>query len=65
PTAEDIHNKLSGWSMIVYNNAAYDNHELAILKAFQSADAIIPTLSTEIPTFHKDKLTTPSKKART
>ncbi|CAG8494696.1 423_t:CDS:2, partial [Racocetra persica] len=41
-----------------------DKNELALLKAFQSADAIIPTLPTELPIFPKDKLTTsPSKKA--
>ncbi|CAG8696442.1 11639_t:CDS:1, partial [Racocetra persica] len=58
PTAEDIHNKLSRWYNIVDNNAAENNNELAILKAFQSADAIIPTLSTELPIFFpKDKLT--------
>ena len=32
-------------------------NELAILKAFQSADAIIPTLSTELSICPKDKLT--------
>ncbi|CAG8744860.1 9589_t:CDS:2, partial [Gigaspora margarita] len=39
-----------------YQNAE-DKDELAILKAFQSADAIIPTLSTELPICLKDKLT--------
>ncbi|CAG8531637.1 5781_t:CDS:2 [Gigaspora margarita] len=34
-----------------------DKHKPAILEAFQSADAIIPTLSTELPTCPKDKLT--------
>ncbi|CAG8650402.1 24243_t:CDS:1, partial [Gigaspora rosea] len=38
-------------------NAANDRNELAILKAFQSADAIIPTLSTELPNYSKTKLT--------
>ncbi|CAG8734608.1 22080_t:CDS:1, partial [Racocetra persica] len=58
PTAEDIYNQLSRWYFIVDDNAAGDNQELAILKAFQSADAIIPTLSTELPIcFPKDKLT--------
>ncbi|CAG8591945.1 5517_t:CDS:2, partial [Gigaspora rosea] len=31
--------------------------ELAILKAFKSADEIIPTLSTELQIYSKDKLT--------
>ncbi|CAG8676733.1 20725_t:CDS:1, partial [Racocetra persica] len=57
PTASDIHDKLSGWYNILYYNAAEDNNKLAILKAFQSADAIIPTLSTELPICPKDKLT--------
>ncbi|CAG8708531.1 28674_t:CDS:1, partial [Racocetra persica] len=58
PTAKDIYNKLSRWYNIVDNDAAKNNNELAILKAFQSADAIIPTLATELPIlFPKDKLT--------
>ncbi|CAG8510240.1 7487_t:CDS:2 [Gigaspora rosea] len=34
-----------------------DRDGLAILKAFQSADAIAPTLSIELPICLKDKLT--------
>ncbi|CAG8815380.1 10632_t:CDS:1, partial [Gigaspora rosea] len=34
-----------------------DRDELTILRAFQSADEIIPTLSTELPVCPRDKLT--------
>ncbi|CAG8711118.1 21367_t:CDS:1, partial [Racocetra persica] len=57
PTASDIHGNLSRWYRILDNSAAEDNNELAILRAFQSADEIIPTLSTEFPNCTKDKLT--------
>ncbi|CAG8793550.1 30738_t:CDS:1, partial [Racocetra persica] len=58
PAASDIYNKLSSWLWILdKSNAAKDNHELVILKTFQSTDAIIPTLSTELPICPKDKLT--------
>ncbi|CAG8758467.1 14055_t:CDS:2, partial [Gigaspora rosea] len=36
---------------------AEDKNELVILKALQFADAIIPTLLTELPICSKDKLT--------
>ncbi|RIB00801.1 hypothetical protein C2G38_2051373 [Gigaspora rosea] len=49
-----------GWYKIVDGNAAKDKNELTILKAFQSADAIIPTLLVELPNCPKDKLTSPS-----
>ncbi|CAG8702926.1 17552_t:CDS:1, partial [Gigaspora rosea] len=39
-----------------HHSVAENKNELAILKAFQSADAIIPTLSTELPTYPKEKL---------
>ncbi|CAG8442087.1 21690_t:CDS:2 [Gigaspora rosea] len=39
-----------------YNIVEYKD-ESAILKAFQSADAIIPTLSTQLTICLKDKLT--------
>ncbi|CAG8440922.1 17316_t:CDS:2 [Dentiscutata heterogama] len=42
---------------MVNNGAAKDKNELEILKAFKSADAIIPTLSTNLPICPKDKLT--------
>ncbi|CAG8559311.1 23418_t:CDS:1, partial [Gigaspora margarita] len=45
------------WYKIVYDSAAEDKNELAILRAFQSANAIIPTLFTELSTCPKDKLT--------
>ncbi|CAG8800122.1 31880_t:CDS:1, partial [Racocetra persica] len=57
PTAFVIHDKLSRWHEILNNSSAENKDELAILKAFQSADAIIPTLSTELPIFPKEKLT--------
>ncbi|CAG8801894.1 19426_t:CDS:1, partial [Racocetra persica] len=57
PTASDIYDELSGWYWILYNSSAEDKNELAILRAFQSADAIIPTLSTKLPACPKDKLT--------
>ncbi|CAG8762181.1 29048_t:CDS:1, partial [Racocetra persica] len=47
----------SGWYEILDNNNTYEEDKFAILKAFQSADAIIPTLSTELPICPKDKLT--------
>ncbi|CAG8670739.1 30838_t:CDS:2, partial [Racocetra persica] len=58
PTASDIYDKLSSWYRILYNSNAENKDELVILKAFQSADAIIPTLSIELPICSKDKLTT-------
>ncbi|CAG8519245.1 9281_t:CDS:2, partial [Racocetra persica] len=57
PTASDIYEELSGWYKILDNSSATNKNELAILKAFQSADAIIPALSTELPVCPKDKLT--------
>ncbi|CAG8788006.1 14736_t:CDS:1, partial [Gigaspora rosea] len=45
------------WYNIVNRNAAKDENELIILKAFQSADTIIPTLSTKLPICSEDKLT--------
>ncbi|CAG8730425.1 3890_t:CDS:1, partial [Dentiscutata heterogama] len=57
PTAFNIYNILSEWYRIVNDREAYNENELAILKAFQSADAVIPTLSTELPNCPKDKLT--------
>ncbi|RIB18998.1 kinase-like domain-containing protein [Gigaspora rosea] len=57
PNAFYIYNKLSKWYKVVNRNASKDKNELAIFKAFQSADTIIPTLSAELPTCPKDKLT--------
>ncbi|CAG8761384.1 620_t:CDS:1, partial [Racocetra persica] len=57
PTASVIHDELSKWYRILNNSSAKDKNELAILKAFQSANAIIPTLSTKLPACPKDKLT--------
>ncbi|RIB28807.1 hypothetical protein C2G38_1361783 [Gigaspora rosea] len=57
PTASDIHEKLYSWWNILFGNTAKDKDELAILKAFKSADEIIPTLSTELQIYSKDKLT--------
>ncbi|RIB11333.1 hypothetical protein C2G38_2042771 [Gigaspora rosea] len=58
PTASYIYDELFRWYKIVDGNAAKDKNELTILKAFQSADAIIPTLLVELPNCPKDKLTT-------
>ncbi|RIB17333.1 hypothetical protein C2G38_2037825 [Gigaspora rosea] len=55
PTASDIYYKLLEWYNIVYHG---DASELTILKSFQAADAIISTLSTDLPIYTKDKLTT-------
>ncbi|CAG8828326.1 18034_t:CDS:1, partial [Gigaspora margarita] len=41
----------------VINDSKGSKDELPILEAFESADAIIPTLSTELPICSKDKLT--------
>ncbi|RIB03434.1 kinase-like domain-containing protein [Gigaspora rosea] len=57
PTASDIYDKLSGWYKILNNGSAENNDELTILKEFQSADSVIPTLSTELPICSKDELT--------
>ncbi|CAG8836835.1 29873_t:CDS:1, partial [Gigaspora margarita] len=57
PTTSSIYDKLSRRYNIVDRNVAKDKDELVILKAFQFADAIIPTLSTELPIYSKDKLT--------
>ncbi|CAG8530815.1 2848_t:CDS:2 [Dentiscutata heterogama] len=56
-TASYIYNRLLKWSSILYSDAAKDKAELAILKEFQYANAIIPTLSTGLPICPKDKLT--------
>ncbi|RIB04032.1 hypothetical protein C2G38_2048774 [Gigaspora rosea] len=61
PSASDIHENLLEWYEIVDNNFAEDKNELAILKAFKSADEILPTLSTELPNYSKDKLTSSRK----
>ncbi|CAG8826979.1 10817_t:CDS:2, partial [Gigaspora margarita] len=45
------------WYKIVDHNVAKNKDELTILKAFKSANVIIPTLSTELPNYSKDKLT--------
>ncbi|CAG8792758.1 1581_t:CDS:1, partial [Gigaspora rosea] len=45
---------------IVNLNVAKFKDELTILKSFKSADEIIPTLSTELPNYSKDKLTSKS-----
>ncbi|CAG8634426.1 7864_t:CDS:2, partial [Racocetra persica] len=54
PTASDIHNRMY---QIFNDSSAKNENELAKLKAFQSADAIIPMLSTELSNCPKDKLT--------
>ncbi|CAG8532830.1 16817_t:CDS:2, partial [Gigaspora rosea] len=56
PSASYINDELFRWYLIL-DGTAKDKNELAILKAFQSADAIIPTLSTNFPICPKDKLT--------
>ncbi|CAG8768038.1 9912_t:CDS:1, partial [Dentiscutata heterogama] len=48
PTASYIYDELSIWYNIV-NNSTAENKNESILKAFQVADEIIPTLSTELP----------------
>ncbi|RIB23018.1 hypothetical protein C2G38_2033092 [Gigaspora rosea] len=57
-TASVIYYELNKWHSIVNNCTAKDKDELAILKAFQSADVVIPKLSTELSICPKDKLTT-------
>ncbi|CAG8702475.1 29898_t:CDS:1, partial [Gigaspora margarita] len=57
PSASDIHDDLSKWYSIVYHNVANDKNSLTLLKAFKSADEIIPSLSTGLPNYSKDKLT--------
>ncbi|CAG8462576.1 34651_t:CDS:1, partial [Gigaspora margarita] len=57
PTAIHIYDELSRWHNIVYHSAAKDKNELTTLKAFQFADEIIPTLTTEFPICPKNKLT--------
>ncbi|RIB30306.1 kinase-like domain-containing protein [Gigaspora rosea] len=59
PTTSYICDELSRWHKIIDNGSAKDRDrdELTILRAFQSADEIIPTLSTELPVCPRDKLT--------
>ncbi|CAG8817327.1 7437_t:CDS:2 [Gigaspora margarita] len=57
PNASDIYKNLLEWYGIIDDNVANNKNELTILKAFKSADVIIPTLSTELPNYSKDKLT--------
>ncbi|CAG8843591.1 2745_t:CDS:1, partial [Racocetra persica] len=57
PTASNIYDELLRWYNLIYWNSAIYKDELAILKAFQDADAIIPTLSTKLSVCPKDKLT--------
>ncbi|RIB23016.1 hypothetical protein C2G38_2033089 [Gigaspora rosea] len=57
PSADEVSKKLSLWYEIVDYGTANDRDELGILKAFQSADAVIPKLSTELPVCPQDKLT--------
>ncbi|CAG8500775.1 2174_t:CDS:2, partial [Gigaspora rosea] len=57
PSASYIYDELSRWFEIVYDGIAEDKDDLVILKAFQSADSVIPKLSTEISICPKDKLT--------
>ncbi|RIB14745.1 hypothetical protein C2G38_1626017 [Gigaspora rosea] len=56
PTASDIHDKLIRWHDIVNYSDAKNQNELAILRAFQSADETILTLLTEFPIYPKNKL---------
>ncbi|CAG8817076.1 15886_t:CDS:1, partial [Racocetra persica] len=57
PTASKIYDELLRWYNIIYWKFAMYENESTILKAFQYADIIIPTLSTELPNCSKDKLT--------
>ncbi|RIB13981.1 kinase-like domain-containing protein [Gigaspora rosea] len=59
PSASYIYSELSKWYKIVDCSAANDDIELAILKTFRLADAIIPTspIFTELQILPKDKLT--------
>ncbi|CAG8621636.1 13586_t:CDS:2, partial [Gigaspora rosea] len=58
PTTSYICDELSRLHKILrYYRGVKDKDELAILNAFQSADAIIPTLSTELSICPQDKLT--------
>ncbi|RIB10015.1 hypothetical protein C2G38_2043842 [Gigaspora rosea] len=56
-SATYIYNELTRWYNLVDCNTAKDRKELKILKAFKSADTIIPTLSTKLPICSEDKLT--------
>ncbi|RIB23025.1 kinase-like domain-containing protein [Gigaspora rosea] len=56
PSAAYIYDEIFKWYRIVDNGTANDRDELAILKVFQSADAVIPKLSTELPVCPQDKL---------
>ncbi|RIB19009.1 kinase-like domain-containing protein [Gigaspora rosea] len=57
PSASYVYNELTRWYNIVDCNIAKDEKELIILKAFQSANTIIPTLTTKSPICSEDKLT--------
>ncbi|RIB08500.1 hypothetical protein C2G38_2147019 [Gigaspora rosea] len=57
PTASYIYDAISRWYNIVDRGVAEDKNELTILRAFQYADTIIPTLSVELPVIPNDKLT--------
>ncbi|CAG8851298.1 42345_t:CDS:1, partial [Gigaspora margarita] len=48
---------MAKWNRKIINDSKGNKDELPILEAFESADAIIPTLSTELPICSKDKLT--------
>ncbi|CAG8830760.1 33786_t:CDS:1, partial [Racocetra persica] len=45
------------WYKILDNSSTKDKKKLTILKVFQYANTIIPTLSIKLPIFLKDKLT--------
>lgn len=58
PSASDIYNTLNIWHMILTNNyVKMFKNGLIMKELFESADLIIPTLSTAVPSFSQAKLT--------
>ncbi|CAG8752500.1 8546_t:CDS:2, partial [Gigaspora margarita] len=64
PSADDIKKKVLRWYKIVRDGIATNKDELVILKAFQSADAVIPKLSTKLLACPQDKLTINHRKVK-
>ncbi|CAG8754732.1 34355_t:CDS:2, partial [Gigaspora margarita] len=57
PSASYVCAELYRWLKVVGRGVAEDKNELTILKAFQYADEIIPTLSVILPICPRDKHT--------
>ncbi|CAG8537555.1 24145_t:CDS:1, partial [Gigaspora rosea] len=49
PSASYVCAELYRWHEVINRDVTENKNELTILKAFQSADQTIPTLSTELP----------------